>query len=170
MTDTDTKSCVVEVSSNSIDELTNGEIDSEYTAYSYNVEKKSSCVDTRVGCVDKAMQYPMRTGIIISTLLGLIALAVCYALATPQCSSVLGPVYNEPLYHDSTFPTPSNKEYNVVLFGDSLVEGPLTHGNLAATMSRFLPKWNISVENYGRGGSRINDMRQRLDNMLQRTK
>ena len=122
------------------------------------------------GCVDRVLQYPMRASIILSTLLGLIALAVCFALATPHCSTILGPTFDEPLYYDSTFPTPSKDTYNIVLFGDSLIEGPLTEGGLAARMSQFLPTWKINVENYGRGGSRISDMRQRLDYMLQNTK
>ena len=137
---------------------------------SYDVEKETSCVDTLSLCVDKAIQYPMRASIIFSTLLGLIALAVCYALATAQCSTVLGPTFDEPLYYGNTFLTPSNETYNIVLFGDSLVEGPLTGGGLSAKMSQFLPAWKINVENYGRSGSRINDMRQRMDNMLQNTK
>lgn len=137
---------------------------------SCSVEKKSSCVGAPSACVEKAKQYPMRASIIFSTLLGIIALAVCYALAIPHCSTVLGPIFDEPLYHGSTFPKPSKEGYNIVLFGDSLIDGPLTNGNLGAKMAQFLPLWNISVENYGRSGSRINDMRKRLENMLQNTK
>ena len=146
------------------------ESESDISEQSYREDKDLSVLEILQRCIDLGRQYPGRATLVFLTILGVVLLALCYTLASPMCSTVLGPEFDGSLYHSTSLSTPANKTYNIVLFGDSLVDNVLKDYRLSAKVSRFLPTWNFNFENYGISGARARDLRQRVDTMLQNTK
>jgi hypothetical protein len=69
----------------------------------------------------------------------------------------LAKTYSTPLYNEEF--VKSNKSYNIVLFGDSLINVPFTENNLVGKIKSFLPQYALNISNYGVNGDNILYMR-----------
>lgn len=106
-------------------------------------------------------------------LLAGLGLGITFALAaSSRCTNNLGVDYAYPLSYDrSLIPADAlNKTYNILLFGDSLINYSFELFGLSEKMSAYLPDFNLVIENYGVDSSRIVDMRRRLQPMLDETR
>ena len=106
-------------------------------------------------------------------LLAGLGLGITFALAaSSRCTNNLGVDYAYPLSYDrSLIPADAlNKTYNILLFGDSLINYSFELFGLSEKMSAYLPDFNLVIENYGVDSSRIVDMRRRVQPMLDETR
>lgn len=97
---------------------------------------------------------------VVSISSGLVLLGIIYGLADNKVcreENFLGKGYSNPFFNEEI--AKSNKSYNVVLFGDSLINEPFVLNNLAGKMSSFLPQYNLNIANYGVNGDNIFLMR-----------
>jgi hypothetical protein len=110
--------------------------------------------------------------IVIFITLGGLGLGITFALsASSQCVNHLGINYEYPLKYDPSFVSEKklNQTYNIVLFGDSLINFPFQYYELSEKISAYLPDFSVEIQNYGIDSNRIGDMRRRVDNMLAET-
>ena len=106
-------------------------------------------------------------------MLGGLGVGITFALAASgRCTNNLGVDYAFPLSYDQSLISEAafNKTYNIVLFGDSLINYPFEYNSLSEKMSAYLPDFDLVIENYGVDSNRISDMRRRVHNMLEETR
>lgn len=117
-------------------------------------------------------RFPLLISVVIFITLGGLGLGITFALsASSQCVDHLGIYYEYPLKYDLSFVSEKklNQTYNIVLFGDSLINFPFQYYELSEKISAYLPDFQVEIQNYGIDSNRIGDMRRRVDNMLAET-
>lgn len=92
--------------------------------------------------------------------------AIVFFLVTCAPSCILGPSYHRPLTLERR-----DTQFNLVMFGDSLITGNHRQKfnmfpSIASKVSSFIPHYNLNMINFGEGGNRINELRNRLDPVL----
>jgi hypothetical protein len=117
-------------------------------------------------------RFPLLISLVIFITLGGLGLGITFALsASSQCVNHLGIYYDYPLKYDPSFVSEKklNQTYNIVLFGDSLINFPIQYYELSEKISAYLPDFRVEIQNYGIDSNKIGDMRRRVDNMLAET-
>lgn len=117
-------------------------------------------------------RFPILITLVIFITLGGLGIGITIALsASSRCVNSLGINYEYPLSYDLSLVSENklNRTYNIVLFGDSLINNPFQYNELSEKMSAYLPDFNVDIQNYGIDSNRIADMRRRVDDMLAET-
>jgi hypothetical protein len=131
--------------------------------------KAFTCTNFKAVC----RRFPVTfAALIVFPILGLVVVGICYAIGTPQCTNILAAKYSYPLNYDRALPIAmnNNKTYNIVLFGDSLINFGMLEMGLAEKMQAFLPDFKLNIANYGVDSDVIQLMHDRVDDMLTNTK
>jgi hypothetical protein len=118
-------------------------------------------------------RYPLLISLVLLISLGGLGIGITFALsASSRCKNSLGIDYEYPLNYDLSLISEDklNQTYNIVLFGDSLINHPFQYNDLSEKMSAYLPDFHVDIQNYGVDSNRISDMRRRVDNMLEETR
>lgn len=132
-----------------------------------------------VCCECKFYEYTYRKWILVvacaTFISGCLVIALIFILGSPfSCqNNFLGSEYNSPLsalQATTTTAAPTNQTYNIVLFGDSLINHPYMSNNLGGKMSEYLPQYTLNIENYGVDANTIALMRDRLYSMIDATR
>ena len=117
-------------------------------------------------------RFPILISLVIFITLGGLGIGITFALsASSRCVNSLGINYEYPLSYDLSLVSENklNQTYNIVLFGDSLINSPFLYNELSKKMSAYLPDFDVDIQNYGIDSNRIADMRRRVDDMLAET-
>ena len=118
-------------------------------------------------------RYPILVSLAVVFVVSGLGLGITAALsATSRCINHLGVDYEYPLRYDrSTIRGDAfNQTYDIVLFGDSLINYPFVYYSLADRMSAYLPDFKLVIRNYGVDSNRISGMRNRVETMLAETR
>jgi hypothetical protein len=131
--------------------------------------KVFTCTNFKAVC----RRFPVTfAALVVLPILGFIVVGICYAIGTPQCTNILGAKYSYPLNYNRALPIAMNNNmtYNIVLFGDSLINFGILEMGLAQKMQSFLPDFKLNIANYGVDSDVIQLMHDRVDDMLTNTK
>lgn len=95
-----------------------------------------------------------------------IVVVITFFLLTCAPTCILGPSYSTPISIQR-----SDEQYNVILYGDSLITGNHNQLNNFDLMVRkiksFLPNHNVNLMNFAKGGQGISSMRSWLNSVLE---
>lgn len=97
---------------------------------------------------------------------GVFLIVVVFFLITCAPTCTLGPSYYRPLTLEK-----KDTQFNLIMFGDSLITG--NHRQkfnmfpiIASKVSSFIPHYNLNMINFGEGGNRIIELRNRIEPVL----
>lgn len=86
----------------------------------------------------------------------LVCFSIPYGLSNISCANILDSTYTTPFLADtSTVLLNSSRQYEIVLFGDSMIGYPDSRYQLSKKIESYLPQFNLNVSARGYSGSGI---------------
>jgi hypothetical protein len=104
--------------------------------------------------------------VVFALFYGAFLTVIVFFLITCAPTCTLGPSYYRPLTLEK-----KDTQFNLIMFGDSLITG--NHRQkfnifpiIASKVASFIPHYNLNMINFGEGGNRIIDLRNRIEPVL----